>query len=119
MGGLALLFIAFEFTIVSLLPLISELAPGARATTMSANVAAMTLARMIGSAGGTALFVRWGRLEPNAAASVVASVLAIVVLWSFVREHPHPSPPPSPRDNGSLPLSATGKGVGMGTKGSL
>jgi len=122
-GGLALLFVAFEFTIVSLLPLISELAPSARATTMSANVAAMTLARMIGSAGGTALFVRWGRLEPNAAASVVASVLAIVVLWSFVREHPHPNPPSSPRDRGgdndSLPLSATGDGVGMGAKGSL
>ncbi len=86
MGGLALLFIAFEFTIVSLLPLISELAPSARATTMSANIAAMTLARMIGSAGGTALFVRWGRLEPNAAVSVVASALAFGVLWLLVHE---------------------------------
>jgi predicted MFS family arabinose efflux permease len=85
-GGLALLFVAFEFTVVSLMPLISELAPSARATTMSANVAAMTLARMIGSAGGTALFVQWGRLEPNAAVSVVASVLAFGVLWLFVHE---------------------------------
>jgi predicted MFS family arabinose efflux permease len=85
-GGLTLLFVAFEFTIVSLLPLISELSPAARATTMSANVAAMTLARMIGSVGGTALFVRWGRLEPNAAVSVVASALAFGVLWLFVHE---------------------------------
>ncbi len=85
-GGLTLLFVAFEFTIVSLLPLISELSPAARATTMSANVAAMTLARMIGSVGGTALFVRWGRLEPNAAVSVVATALAFGVLWLFVHE---------------------------------
>jgi len=90
-GGLALLFVAFEFTIVSLLPLISELAPSARATTLSANIAAMTLARMIGSAGGTALFVRWGRLEPNAAVSVIASALAFGVLWSFVREKRPPA----------------------------
>jgi len=91
-GGLALLFVAFEFTIVSLLPLISELAPSARATTMSANIAAMTLARMIGSISGTALFVRWGRLEPNAIVSVVASALAFGVLWLFVHEEHEETP---------------------------
>jgi predicted MFS family arabinose efflux permease len=88
LGGLALLFVSFEFTLVSLLPLISELAPGARATTMSANVAAITLARMIGSASGTAIFVWAGRLELNAIASVAASALAFGVLWIFVREKP-------------------------------
>jgi predicted MFS family arabinose efflux permease len=85
-GLLAALFIIFEFTLVSSLPLVSELAPEARATAMSANAAAMTLARMIGSVSGTALFTWMGKLEPNAVASVIASVAAFGVLWIFVRE---------------------------------
>ena len=86
LGGLALLFVSFEFTLVSSLPLISELAPEARATAMSANVAAITVARMIGSAGGAAMFARLGQLEFNAAVSVIASALAFCVLWAFVHE---------------------------------
>ncbi len=89
-GGLVVLFVAFEFTLVSSLPLVSELAPGARATAMSANAAAITIARMIGSAGGTALFARMGKLEPNATVSVIASVVACGVLWAWVREHGQP-----------------------------
>ena len=85
-GLLAALFIIFEFTLVSSLPLVSELAPEARATAMSANAAAMTLARMIGSVSGTALFTWMGKLEPNAVASVIASVAAFGVLLIFVRE---------------------------------
>jgi len=77
LGGLAASFIAFEFAIVSFLPLVSELAPDTRATAMSAHIAAGTTARMIGSAVGAALFARVGRLEFNAAASVVASLLAL------------------------------------------
>ena len=88
-AGLVLLFVAFEFTLVASLPLVSELAPEARATAMSANVAAMTVARMIGSACGTALFAWMGKLEPNAGISVVASVLGFGVLWLFVRENSH------------------------------
>jgi predicted MFS family arabinose efflux permease len=86
LGGLALLFAAFEFTLVSSLPLISELAPEARATAMSVNVAAMTSARMIGSAGGAALFARVGQLDLNAAVSVIASAVAFCVLWFFVHD---------------------------------
>jgi predicted MFS family arabinose efflux permease len=88
--GLAFLFVSFEFTLVSSLPLISELAPEARATAMSANVAAITMARMIGSAGGVAIFARMGQLEFNAAVSVVASLVAFGFLWIFVREQPQP-----------------------------
>ena len=94
LGGLALLFVAFEFTLVSSLPLVSELAPEARATAMSANVAAMTSARLIGSAGGVALFARMGQLEFNAAVSVIASAVAFCVLWAFVHEAHRGTPGP-------------------------
>jgi predicted MFS family arabinose efflux permease len=88
LGGLALLFVAFEFTIVSGLPLMSELAPHARATAMAANLAAATTARMMGAVAGTALFTWTGKLEANATASVVATAVAFAVLWRFVREKP-------------------------------
>jgi predicted MFS family arabinose efflux permease len=88
LGGVAMLSLAFEFTVVSLLPLISELDPGARATVMSANIAAMTSARMIGSAGGAALFARMAQLGPNSVVSVAASALAFGMLWRFVQERP-------------------------------
>jgi predicted MFS family arabinose efflux permease len=90
LGGLALLFVSFEFTLVSSLPLISELAPEARASAMSANVAAITIARMIGSAGGAAMFARLGQLEFNAAVSVIASLVAFGLLWIFVQEQTQP-----------------------------
>jgi predicted MFS family arabinose efflux permease len=86
LGGLAFLFIAFEFTIVSFLPLMSELTPEARAAALSSNIAAGTMARMIGSVSGTALFARTGLLGSNATASVIASLLAFSVLWIFVQE---------------------------------
>jgi hypothetical protein len=46
----------------------------------------MTSARMIGSAGGAALFARVGHLDWNAAVSVIASAIAFCVLWFFVHE---------------------------------
>lgn len=88
LGGLVVLFIAFEFAIVSFLPLISELTPDMRATAMSANIAAGTTARMIGSVGGAAMFAQMGVLEPNAAVSVVTTLVAFGMLWLFVRERP-------------------------------
>jgi len=47
--GLFLFFITYEFGIVSLLPLMTELFPGARATFMAANVAALSLGRAVGA----------------------------------------------------------------------
>jgi predicted MFS family arabinose efflux permease len=46
--GLFLFYMTFEFTLVSSLPLISELVPRARATMMAFNVAALALGRALG-----------------------------------------------------------------------
>src|SRR5262249_55349096 len=71
-------FIAFEFTIVSSLPLMSELAPAARGQVMTTNVAALALGRMLGDwvAGylyGLGFF--WAGL-----AAAAANLLALAVL---------------------------------------
>ena len=46
--GLFLFYISFEFTIVSCLPILTELLPTARATLMACNVSALALGRAIG-----------------------------------------------------------------------
>jgi predicted MFS family arabinose efflux permease len=48
-AGLFLFYIAFEFTLVSSLPLMTEILPGARATLMAANSAGHSLGRSAGA----------------------------------------------------------------------
>jgi len=85
--GLAVLAIAlfgFEFTIVSSIPLASEIQASSRARYLSWMVVAMSLARAIGAAIGPALFGTFGLPGP-ALAAVVADVAAAAILVSWVR----------------------------------
>ena len=83
--ALFVLFLAFEFSIVSSFPLISELAPGARGTLMALNVAALSAGRMAGSLTATPLWLRGG-LGLNAVVSCGAALAAFVLLYLFVSE---------------------------------
>jgi predicted MFS family arabinose efflux permease len=47
--GLFLFYITFEFTLVSIIPMMTEVLPGARATVMALNVAGESLGRAIGA----------------------------------------------------------------------
>jgi len=47
--GLALFYLTFEYTVVSLLPVMSEILPRARATLLAFNAASFSLGRAIGS----------------------------------------------------------------------
>jgi predicted MFS family arabinose efflux permease len=49
LAGLSLFYISFEFTIVSYLPVMTEMLPSARATLMAFNVAALSFGRAIGT----------------------------------------------------------------------
>jgi DHA1 family inner membrane transport protein len=46
--GLFFFYITFEFTLVSIIPLMTEILPSARATLMASNVAALSLGRALG-----------------------------------------------------------------------
>lgn len=86
--GLAMLSIAlfgFEFTIVSSIPLASELVPRARARYLAWMVVAMSLARGVGAAIGPILFRSFGLPGP-ASAAVVADIVAAVILVTLVSE---------------------------------
>jgi predicted MFS family arabinose efflux permease len=83
--GITLIVVTFEFTIVSMLPLVSELAPDARGTLMAVNVAAMSLGRVLGSLSGPRFWTHGG-LRANSLVSAGVVMVALLVLWIGVRE---------------------------------
>lgn len=56
LAGLFFFYISFEFTLVSSVPLMTELLPSARATVMALNVAALSLGRALGALSGPQLY---------------------------------------------------------------
>ncbi len=89
--GLAVLAVAlfgFEFTIVSSIPLASELMPRTRTRYLGWMVVAMSLARGIGAAIGPILFASFGIPGP-AAAALVSVAVATVILNVGVHEGAH------------------------------
>jgi predicted MFS family arabinose efflux permease len=85
LAGLFLVYLTFDFSIVSTLPLITELAPQARGTMMALNVAAMAVGRLVSSLIAVRLWTAGG-LVANTLVSTVVVALALGILVSFVRE---------------------------------
>ncbi|MGH2524958.1 MAG: MFS transporter, partial [Anaerolineales bacterium] len=74
----------FEFTIVASIPLMTELVPEARGTTLSANVAFHSAGRAVGVLLGGWLFP-FGFIW-NGVAATMLNLVALGVLIVFVRE---------------------------------
>jgi predicted MFS family arabinose efflux permease len=87
LAGVVLVVLAFEFTIVSLLPLVTEMAPDARASLLSLNVTAFSLGRMVGAAAGGWLWT-WQpeRITYQAMAGAACALLAAVAAYSGLAE---------------------------------
>jgi DHA1 family inner membrane transport protein len=60
--GLFLFYITFEYVLVSHIPLMTEILPGARATLLSFNVTGHSLGRMIGALLSTFVYQKFGFL---------------------------------------------------------
>jgi len=60
--GLFLFYISFEYTLVSHIPMITELAPGARATAMAFNVSGHSIGRAIGAFLALFIYKQFGFL---------------------------------------------------------
>jgi predicted MFS family arabinose efflux permease len=84
LAGLFLLYLTFEFTIVSGIPLMTELVPEARATMMASNVGSHSVGRALGALIGPVLFGTG--LVANGVVAAGLDLLALVVLLLFVRE---------------------------------
>ncbi len=84
LAGLFFIYIAFEFAIVTSIPLMTELVPEARGVVMSGNVAFHSGGRMVGALVGGWVF-RFGFLWIGAAAALL-NLIALGVVIFFVRE---------------------------------
>jgi predicted MFS family arabinose efflux permease len=82
-AGLFLFFITFEFTLVSTLPLMTELLPSSRATLMATNVAGLSLGRAIGALLATRLYS--GGILFNSLASLLLDLAALLMLTLLVK----------------------------------
>jgi predicted MFS family arabinose efflux permease len=83
--GLFLFYITFEFTLVTSIPLMSEIMPSARATTLSFNLAAHSLGRMGGALLAPALYALGFSFV--AAAAVGINLLGLAAVWYVSRHH--------------------------------
>ncbi len=81
--GLFFFYLSFEFTFVSLIPLVTELVPTARATLMAGNLAAAAGGRALGAVAGPVLFSLG--IGINAAFGAILSLLAGFVFWRWVK----------------------------------
>ncbi|MCX6070263.1 MAG: MFS transporter [Chloroflexi bacterium] len=84
LAGLFLFYITFEFALVSSIPLMSELVPGARATTLAGNMGSHSAGRAVGALIGPVLFAHG--MFANAAAAAGLDAFALIILLAFVRE---------------------------------
>ena len=88
-GALILLFLfylSFEFIIVSMLSLMSQFVPEARATMMAATLAAISGGDALGAAVGPLLFR--GGLGLSALAAAALDLAALAVLWRWIPKDP-------------------------------
>lgn len=83
--GLFFFYISFEFIIVSQIPLMSEVMPKARATTLSFNAAAHSLGRFFGSLSAPLLYALGFSAVTGAA--LLVNLLALAAVWYVSKHH--------------------------------
>lgn len=83
--GLAFFYVTFEFTIVSSLPLMTEILPSARATLLAANVAGLSLGRAAGDLIGPTLYSSQalGGISGILASCLVAAILNLLAMFAL------------------------------------
>ncbi len=83
--GLFLFYLTFEFTIVSIIPLMTEVMPSARATTLSIAGAAHSIGRAIGAWLSSILY-GFGFSHVTGAA-IIFNLLGLAAVWYVSRHH--------------------------------
>jgi predicted MFS family arabinose efflux permease len=82
--GLFIIFLTFEFAIVTTISLATEVLPGARATMMASLMATMGVGRVIGALVGGPIWLAGG-LITVCVVSAVTTALALACLWWGLR----------------------------------
>jgi predicted MFS family arabinose efflux permease len=82
--GLFLFYITFEYVMVSHIPLMTEVMPGARAALLSFNLAGHSLGRMIGALLATFIYETFG-FFPVSLIAVVFNIFALLALGELTQ----------------------------------
>ena len=85
LAGLFLFYISFEFTLVSQIPLMTEIMPAARGTTLAFNLAAHSVGRAIGALAAPLLYARG--FSTVTVAAVGINILGLAAVWYVSRHH--------------------------------
>jgi MFS transporter, DHA1 family, inner membrane transport protein len=80
-----IVFIAFEITIVSAMPLATEVVPSARSRYIALLIVAISIGRAIGAALGPVVY-GIGGMRATALGTAASMLVALVVTWRFVEE---------------------------------
>lgn len=85
LAGLFLVYITFEFTLVSSIPLMTEVMPSSRATLMAVFVASHSLGRAIGDISALRLY-GLGKIPgfPGGAAAGILAVVSVSILMNLI-----------------------------------
>jgi DHA1 family inner membrane transport protein len=83
LAGLFVVFLTFEFTVVTSFSLFSEILPGARATMMSSSVAALSLGRVIGALIGGQVWLAGGLLATGLVSAALSGLALGCLVWGL------------------------------------
>lgn len=84
LSGLFLFYISFEFSLVSLIPMMTEIMPQTRATLMAFTVSALALGRASGAL--LAPYLYSGGLMVSGVGALLLNGLALLLLQRFIRQ---------------------------------
>ena len=83
LSGLFIVFIIFEFSIVTFLSLCTELLPGSRATMMSAYLAAAGMGRVVGAFIGGPIWVTGGIGLTSLTSAGISALSLVSLAWGL------------------------------------
>jgi DHA1 family inner membrane transport protein len=81
--SLFLIFLTFEFTLVTSLSLFTEILPGSRALMMSSSIAAISIGRVVGALIGGPVWLTGGLLATSLVSAAVSGVALICLAWGL------------------------------------
>ncbi len=81
--GLFLIFLSFEFMIVTSLSLFTELLPAARATMMASSLAAAGLGRVVGAFIGGPIWLAGGIYVTSLVSAILSGFALAALLWGL------------------------------------
>ncbi len=83
LGGLFLIFLCFEFSIVSAMSVFTEVMPAARGSMMSFNLSAAGAGRVLGALLGGFLWFTGGLLTSSVAATTICALALGCLVWGL------------------------------------